>query len=85
MERFHRVFQTNYREYIREFSKQRDKLQREIIERAGRLQKKKELVKWAVELEKEFVEKWEKLIVPGRLPFLYGMKWRKINESAWLR
>jgi len=79
------VFQTNYREYIREFSKQRDDLQREIIERARRLQKKKELVKWAFELEKEFVEKWEKLIVPGRLPFLYGMKWRKVNESARLR
>ena len=85
MERFHRVFQTNYREYIRKFSKQRDDLQREIIERARRLQKKKELVKWAFELEKEFVEKWEKLIVPGRLPFLYGMKWRKVNESARLR
>ncbi|KUK17336.1 MULTISPECIES: hypothetical protein [Thermococcus] len=84
MERFHRVFQTNYREYIREFSKQRDDLQREIIERARGLQEKKELAKWAFEVEKEFVEKWENLIVPGRLPFLYGMKWKKVNESARL-
>jgi len=30
------------------------------------------------------VEEWEKLIVPGRLSFLYGLRWKKVNESARL-
>ncbi|MGC8932929.1 MAG: C69 family dipeptidase [Candidatus Methanodesulfokora sp.] len=88
VERFHRTFQTNYRAYVREFSEERNELQREIIERTRGLQEnenKQELVKWAFEVEKEFINKWEKLIVPGRLPFLYGLRWREVNGEAGLK
>lgn len=88
IEKFHRLFQTNYQKYIGEFSKERDELQMEIIRRARELKENEslaKLTKWAFEREKELVEKWEKLIVPGKFPFLYGMRLRKVNQKAGLR
>ncbi|EHR78603.1 peptidase U34 [Thermococcus litoralis DSM 5473] len=88
IEKFHRLFQTNYQKYIGKFSKERDELQREIIRRTRELKENEslaELTKWAFEREKELVKKWEKLIVPGKFPFLYGMRWRKVNQKAGLR
>lgn len=88
IEKFHRLFQTNYQKYIGEFSKERDELQMEIIRRARELKENEslaKLTKWAFEREKELVEKWEKLVVPGKFPFLYGMRLRKVNQKAGLR
>ncbi|HIH71810.1 MAG: Peptidase U34, dipeptidase [Thermococcales archaeon 44_46] len=88
IEKFHRLFQTSYQKYIEEFSKERDELQREVIRQTRGLKENEslaELTKWAFEREKELVEKWEKLVVPGKFPFLYGVRWRKVNQKAGLR
>ena len=89
MERFHRIFQTNYRAYISEFAKERDELQRTIIEKAkqleGSTENLEELTRWAFEEEIKLVERWEKQIPPGKFPFLYGMRWKKVNRKAGLR
>ncbi|KPU62710.1 peptidase U34 [Thermococcus sp. EP1] len=89
MERFHRIFQTNYRAYISEFAKEGDELQRTIIEKAkqleGSTENLEELTRWAFEEEIKLVERWEKQITPGKFPFFYGMRWKKVNKKAGLR
>ncbi|WP_087036615.1 C69 family dipeptidase [Thermococcus litoralis] len=85
IEKFHRLFQTNYQKYIEEFSKERDELQMEVIRRARELKENEslaELTKWAFEREKELVEKWEGKIARGRYSFFYGRNWKKVNERA---
>ncbi|RLF88373.1 peptidase U34 [Thermococci archaeon] len=83
-EAFHRRFQTNYRTYFHEFSKDRDAIQARIIERERELRdkKSKELTLWAFEEERKLMEKWEGIIEEGKLPFLYGRNWKKVNEEA---
>ncbi len=93
-EEFHRKFQTNY-ENIKEFSKDRDELQKEIIEKERKVRKsylkgkttKEELfkiTKWAFEVERRLLERWHAKLKPGKLPWLYQRKWKKVNERAGL-
>ncbi|WP_245250437.1 peptidase C69 family protein [Thermococcus stetteri] len=85
IEKFHRLFQTNYQKYIESFSEERDELQMEIIRRAREVKENEspaELTKWAFEREKELVEKWEKKIVEGKYSLVYGIRWKKVNERA---
>jgi dipeptidase len=95
-EAFHRKFQTNYRAYIEEFSKERDALQKKIIEKErdvrdrylkGEAAKEElsSLTKWAFEKEKNLLERWNAKIKPRKLSFLYGRNWKKVNESAGLK
>ncbi|NJE29804.1 peptidase U34 [Thermococcus sp. 18S1] len=88
-EAFHRRFLTNYRSYIDDFTRERDRLQAEIIEKAREIEKTPEdlkaLTEWAFREEAKLLERWEKIVKPGRLPFLFGRSWRKVNENAGLR
>ncbi len=94
-EAFHRKFQTNY-EQIKEFSKDRDQLQRKVVEKEREVRKgylmgktsKEELfriTKWAFEVEKRLLEKWNVKLKSGKLPLLYRRKWKKVNEKAGLK
>ena len=83
MERFHRKFQTNYKSYIEEFLEDRDKLQRDIIEKAREARKTDKLLQittWAFEEEKKFVEKWEEKIESKKHNFWF----RIINKKSGL-
>jgi dipeptidase len=91
---FHRNFQTNYRTYINDFLKDKNKLQIEIIEKETKIREhyskgdlnKKEvfnLTKWAFNREKELLEKWGNIKI-GRLPLFYKRKWNKVNKEAGL-
>ncbi|KUH32679.1 peptidase U34 [Thermococcus celericrescens] len=88
-EAFHRKFLTNYLNYIEDFARERDRLQAEIIEKAREIEKTPEdlkaLTEWAFREEAKLLERWEKLVKPGRLPFLFGRSWRKVNEEAGLK
>ena len=88
-EAFHRRFLTNYRSYIEDFARERDRLQAEIVEKAGEIEKTPEdlraLTEWAFREEAKLLERWEKIVKPGRLPFLFGRRWRKVNEEAGLK
>ncbi|ASJ07803.1 peptidase U34 [Thermococcus siculi] len=88
-EAFHRKFLTNYRSHIDDFSRERDALQADIIQKAREIEKTPEdlkaLTEWTFREEKLFLERWEKLVKPGKLPFLFGKNWRKVNEDAGLR
>ncbi|WP_148883397.1 C69 family dipeptidase [Thermococcus aciditolerans] len=88
-EAFHRKFLTNYLNYIEDFARERDRLQAEIIEKAREIEKTPEdlkaLAEWAFREEAKLLERWEKLVKPGRLSFLFGRSWRKVNEEAGLK
>ena len=88
-EAFHRKFLTNYRAYIKDFARERDKLQAEIIEKAREIEKTPEdlraLTEWAFREEKILLERWEAIVKPGKLPFFFGRAWKKVNEDAGLR
>ncbi|ASJ13153.1 C69 family dipeptidase [Thermococcus thioreducens] len=87
-EAFHRRFLTNYRSHIEDFARERDRLQAEIIERAREIEKTPEdmraLTEWAFREEAKLLERWEKIVKPGKLPFFFGRSWRKVNEGAGL-
>ncbi|NJE76338.1 C69 family dipeptidase [Thermococcus sp. ES12] len=88
-EAFHRRFLTNYRTYIDDFAREREGLQGEIIEKAREIEKTPEdlraLTEWAFREEARLLERWEKMVKPGKLPLLFGRSWRKVNEEAGLR
>ncbi|GAB6102924.1 dipeptidase [Thermococcus atlanticus] len=88
-EAFHRRFLTNYMAYIDDFTRERNGLQREIIEKVREIEKTPEdleaLTEWAFREELRFLERWEKLIKPGKLPFLFGRAWKKVNREAGLQ
>ena len=87
-EAFHRKFLTNYRAHIGSFTRERDELQKDIIQKSREIERTPEdlrvLTEWAFRKEREFLERWERLIRPGRLPLLYGRAWRKVNKEAGL-
>ena len=94
-EEFHRRFQTNYRQ-IKEFSKDRDELQGKIIERerevresylTGKVSKEElfRVTEWAFEAERKLLERWSAKLKSGKLPLLYGRKWKRVNERAGLK
>ena len=88
-EAFHRRFLTNYRTYIGDFAREREGLQGEIIEKAREIEKTPEdlraLTEWAFREEARLLERWEKIVKPGKLPLLFRRSWRKVNEEAGLR
>ncbi len=88
-EAFHRKFLTNYRSYIDDFARERDRLQAGIVEKAREIEKTPEdlraLTEWAFREEAKLLERWEKIVKPGRLPLLFGRSWRTVNEEAGLR
>ncbi|WP_456454274.1 carcinine hydrolase/isopenicillin-N N-acyltransferase family protein [Thermococcus sp.] len=88
-EAFHRRFLTNYMAYIDDFTRERNGLQREIIEKVREIENTPEdleaLTEWAFREELRFLERWEKLIKPGKLPFLFGRAWKKVNREAGLQ
>ncbi len=87
-EAFHRKFLTNCRASIGSFTRERDALQKDIIQKSREIERTPEdlrvLTEWAFRKEREFLERWERLIRPGRLPLLYGRAWRKVNKEAGL-
>ncbi|MEM2637096.1 MAG: peptidase U34, partial [Candidatus Korarchaeota archaeon] len=90
-ERFHRMFQTCYKDYISEYAAERDALQSKIIKEvdkiiaSGDLKGMYSLSKSAFEEERKLIEKWCAKIRVKRLPFLYGRKWKKVNKQAGLK
>lgn len=87
-EAFHRKFLTNYRSHMEDFSRERDALQAELIRRAREIEKTPEnlkaLTEWAFHEEEKLRERWERIVELGRLPFLFGRNWRKVNGEAGL-
>jgi len=94
-EKFHRKFQTNYGQ-MKEFTRNRDELQRKIIEKEREIRRSYlmgrafneelfKLTKWAFEAEKKLLESWGVRLKPGKLPLLYGRNWRKVNKRAGLK
>jgi dipeptidase len=94
-EKFHRGFQLVYDELIDEFSREREDLQKKIIEsereiRSKYLQgvvRKDELYKltsWAFELERDLISKWEGRIskISKRGKVLYRLIWSRVNKKA---
>lgn len=88
-EAFHRRFLTSYRAYIDDFARDRDRLQAEIVAKAREIEKTSEdlraLTEWAFREEAMLLERWEKIVKPGKLPFLFGRSWRKVNGEAGLQ
>ena len=85
-ERFARMFQTRYSEYIGKYSKDRNEIQEEIIqlEKTYRIDKKKreELVEYSFKKENELLGKWS--IKTGKYPLLYELWWKRANSKARL-
>jgi dipeptidase len=84
VERFHRKFQANYT-HIQQFSQERDDVQRMVLEAVKEFRGGADLstpLRLAFEKERELIERWDKLITPTRQPFLYNIRWRKVNKQA---
>jgi dipeptidase len=81
---FHRKFQTAYTRYITNFSRDRDSVQRKIfeMERVKAEENPQEITKYAYQEEAKLLQKWSGLIKPEKLPFLYGLRWKKVNKKA---
>ncbi len=88
IERFHRRFQTCYQKYINEYAKERDALQDWIIEKtngvmtAGNRHALYDITELAFREEENLSNKWDRIIRLGRLPFLYGYNWKRVNDKA---
>ncbi|MEM1582038.1 MAG: C69 family dipeptidase [Candidatus Bathyarchaeia archaeon] len=88
IERFHRRFQTCYRVYIAEYSRERDALQDKIIMEANRLINSGELktlyrlTESAFKEEENLANKWDEKIKLGKLPIIYGYNWKRVNNRA---
>ncbi|MEM4590880.1 MAG: C69 family dipeptidase [Nitrososphaerota archaeon] len=86
VELFHRRFQTNY-SHISQFSMERDEVQRTVLEAVEEFRSGLDLskpLKLAFEKERELIDRWDAMIAPAGLPFLYSVRWRTVNRRAQL-
>ncbi|MEM1967508.1 MAG: peptidase U34, partial [Nitrososphaerota archaeon] len=82
----HRRFQTNY-SHISQFSMERDEVQRTVLEAVEEFRSGLDLskpLKLAFEKERELIDRWDAMIAPAGLPFLYSVRWRTVNRRAQL-
>ncbi len=84
VERFHRRFQTCYT-HIHQFSQERDQAQNAVLEAVQEFRGGSDLsipLRLAFEKERGLIERWDKLIIPARPPYLYNIWWRNVNKRA---